>query len=155
MRPSSSPKDTWHQSTRRGNTEYELACYGDAIVFHNQALDHARHQFTVCGHCCFGQALSKVLISYFSLADCYRALHQSSRAGRCYIDALKFLQCASQQLPPAEGALESVLQAGSHLHTLWCEFVRECSEVPDSIGLEYHQGSQALYAALTQHAVHH
>lgn len=155
MRPSASPKDSWHQYTSRGNTEYQLACYGNAILMHNQALDHARHQFLASDNCCFGQALSKVLISHFSLADCYRALQQPARAATCYLEALRFLRRATNDLPPVEGALESVLQAGTHLHTLWCEFVREFPEVPDRLGLEYHQGSQALCALLTQHAVHH
>jgi len=155
MRPPASASDVWHQYTCRGNTEYQLACYGNAILMHNQALDHARHQFAMLGDTSFGQTLSKVLISHFSLADCYRALEQPPRAASCYLEALRFLRSAAEELPATQGALEAVLQAGTHLHTLWCEFAHEFPDIPDSTGLEYHAGSQALCAALTQHAVHH
>jgi hypothetical protein len=155
MRPQASPTDTWHQYTCRGNTEYQLACYGNAILMHNQALDHARHQFMACAHCCFGHALSKVLISHFSLADCYRALEQPERAATLYLDALGFLCHAARELPALNGALDAVLQAGTHLHTLWCEFVKEFPELPDATGLQYHHDSQALWRVLKQHAVQH
>lgn len=155
MRPTPSTNDVWHQYTCRGNTEYQLACYGNAIQLHNQALDHARHQFVMQDDTHFGQTLSKVLISHFSLADCYRALEQSRRAASCYLEALRFLRAAAQELPATQGALDAVLQAGTHLHTLWCEFVQEFPTIPDGTGLEYHAASQALCATLTQHAVHH
>jgi tetratricopeptide (TPR) repeat protein len=156
MRPHTpTTTDSWHQYTCRGNTEYQLACYGDAILLHNQALDHARHQFTSSAPCCFGHVLSQVLISHFSLADCYRALAQPNRAAACYQDALRFLRRATQQLPAVEGALDAVLQAGTHLHTLWCEFVQEFPEVPELASLDYHRDSQNLWVTLKQYAVQH
>ena len=155
MRPTATASDVWHQYTCRGNTVYQLGGYGNAILMHNQALDHARHQFARQDDSVFGQILSKVLISHFSLADCYRALEQPRRAASCYLEALRFLRGAAQELPATQDSLDAVLQAGTHLHTLWCEFAREFPNIPDNIALEYHAASQALCVTLTQHAVHH
>lgn len=148
--------DTWQQYTLRANTEFQLACYGNAILMHNQALDHARHQFSTKPQCCFEHALAKVMISNFSLADCYCALDEFKRAADCYLAAQQFLADVQSSCENSEESVQALLHAQSHLHALWCELLGKHSDaVPYESQLSYHHNSCLLVAGTEGLAVRH
>lgn len=149
--------DTWQQYTLRANTEFKLACYGNAILMHNQALDYARHHFCAAGEgCCFGHAVARVMISNFSLADCYTALGEYRRAADCYLEAQRFLLDLPCLGDGVGDAGEALLHAQSHLHTLWCEFLgKHADRVPYDCQLTYHSRSCELVREIEGRAVRH
>lgn len=148
--------DPWQQSTLRANTEFKLACYGNAILMHNQALDHARQMFADQCACCAADALSKVLISHFNLADCYKALEQYERAADCFLAALNFLVQAQGTVLADEQARERFLHAHSHLHAMWSDFIRLYgANVPYKAQLCYHSSSAELVHNADAMAVKH
>lgn len=149
--------DTWQQYTLRANTEFQLACYGNAILMHNQALDFAQHHFhSIREGCCFGHAVSRVMISNFSLADCYTALGEYKRAADCYLAAQRFLldlQCDYSEDTDELGAL---LHAQSHLHALWCELLgHHGDDVPQENQLAYCSRSRDLVRGAEARVVRH
>lgn len=155
MNSGNTPMDIWHQCTLRANTEFQLACYGNAILLHNQALDHARHQFATPA-CCIDHALARVLISNFSLADCYAALGEIERAADCYLAAQRFLGSAQEALADMADATQAVQQANAHLHALWLDFVRAHQDtIPYQQQLAYHAGCSELLGVIAAQAVRH
>jgi tetratricopeptide (TPR) repeat protein len=137
--------DIWHQYTARANTEYQLSFYGNAILMHNQALDFARHHFADHLKACVHHAIARVLISHFSLADCYYAIAEFERAADCYLDAQRFLLRCHAELPCTEITVHAIQHAVSHLHALWCELLRQHqTEVCYTKQVKYYQSSNVL-----------
>jgi tetratricopeptide (TPR) repeat protein len=153
MKPS---PDTWQQFTLRANTEYQLACYGNAILMHNQALDHARHAFAASAAICLEHAIARVLISNFNLADCYTALGEISRAADCYLAAQHFLLHAGRQICAEESSRHALEHANAHLVALWSDFVRlYLEDIPYTSRVNWHHGNCELKEAAEQAAVRH
>ncbi|MES2623652.1 MAG: hypothetical protein V4628_00100 [Pseudomonadota bacterium] len=148
--------DTWQQFTLRANTEYQLACYGNAILMHNQALDYARHAFSNNARTCLEHAIARVLISNFNLADCYTALGEISRAADCYLAAQHFLLNAGRQLCVDETSQHALDHANAHLVALWSDFVKRYMEdIPYASQVDWHQGNCELRSTAEQAAVRH
>lgn len=148
--------DTWQQYTLRANTEFRLACYGNAILMHNQALDHARHAFREAPRCCLEHAVSRVLISHFNLADCYVALEDATRAAECYFAALRFLQQVQRHEVRSEADMYAVLHGMGHLHQQWCELVRlHEAQLPYEVRQTWFDTSRELLGTVDAMAVRH
>lgn len=148
--------DTWQQYTLRAQTEFQLACYGNAILMHNQALDHARHAYQQEPACCLEHALSRVLISHFNLADCYVALGDAARAAECYLTAQRFLLQVQRTRVGSADDMNAVLHGFGHLHQLWCALLREH---PVALSYEqratWHESSKLLLGSADALAVRH
>lgn len=148
--------DTWKQYTLRANTEYQLACYGNAILMHNQALDHARHHFGDEADNCLEQAIARVMISHFNLADCYMALEEYSRAADCYLAAQGFLVDVAQGSVTVDSDQQALLHANGHLHTLWHKLVKDHGPaLAWRHQLAYHERSRELLSAAEAGVVRH
>lgn len=148
--------DIWRQYTLRANTEFKLACYGNAILMHNQALDHARHQLAnqleYTGHC----ALDKVMISHFNLADCYLALREYQRSADCYLMAQDFLLSSRDRLPANETGEKALRQGLTQLHILWNDFIAEHADaIPYQSQLRYQATREQLQTCADASAVRH
>jgi tetratricopeptide (TPR) repeat protein len=148
--------DTWQQFTLRANTEYQLAYYGNAILMHNQALDHARHAFAANARTCLEHAIARVLISNFNLADCYTALGEISRAADCYLAAQHFLLNAGRQLCIDDESRHALEHANAHLVALWANFVKlYLDDIPYARQVDWHHGNCELRATADQAVVRH
>ena len=147
--------DKWQQYTLRGNTEYKLKCYRDAILLHNRALDCARLQFERTAAASVERAVSQVVISHFSLADCYTALKEIDRASEFYLWAQGFLlELRGQQ--HSDRLLASINHALSHTDQLWREFLGKYREqIPYHRMLQYHEASRLLGQVEMRHRVCH
>lgn len=137
--------DSWHQHTLRGNTEFQLACYDDALRLHRCALDHAVEDFPVRVNFCVDHAIARVLISHFSMADCHRALADYERAAQNYIDAQRFLLRCERELDHAPRTRNAIAHGNLHLQQLWCEFVKAHDEaIPHDCRCAYRDGDMHL-----------
>jgi tetratricopeptide (TPR) repeat protein len=147
--------DAWQQYTLRGNTEYQLACYDDAIRMHNQALDYARNDFPHRVRFCVDHAIARVLISHFSLADCHSALAEYDSAAECYLQAQRFLLQCSRDMARGERQQQALEHACLHLCALWSEFARlHDHEIPAPCQRAYHEGHAQLQREVSAAVLH-
>lgn len=143
--PASKP-DKWQECISRGNTEFSLNYFGNAILMYNKALEDARFQFEATARHSHERAISKVVICYFSLADCYIKLNQIVRASDFYAQAQSFLLSvnASKEQKP-DNLQNAIDHAGSHINTLWSDFLKKYrDQVSYKRILRHHQASLSL-----------
>ncbi|PCJ43302.1 MAG: hypothetical protein COA71_00015 [SAR86 cluster bacterium] len=121
--------DKWTEVLIRGNTEYSLNYYGNAILLFQQALDLARFKFNLTAKLSYDRAISQVVICHFSLADCYIAIDQIERAADFYILAQKFLLQIPENSTIEVNIVNNATQhAVHHVNDMWLEFIRKYRE---------------------------
>ena len=147
----------WQQSICRGNTEFTLKFFGNAILLYNQALDQALHDFKSTSLKSPDQAISQVLIAQFNLADSYIALEEYDRACDYYIAALDYLIKISQfDLSPTDSYMSAVMHAFGHAKMLWADFLKKHGNKVNHSRLgEFHQAANILCNKEIQIAVRH
>ncbi|MDC0598217.1 hypothetical protein OAP18_00030 [Gammaproteobacteria bacterium] len=118
--------DRWKEVVTRGNTEYSLKYFGNAILLYNQALDIARHEFQNTAEHSYDLAISKVMIAHMSLADSYLAIGNIERAGDFYSGAQEFLLDHLEGESSAKHEkIRALNHANSHLNSLWLDYVKK------------------------------
>lgn len=147
--------DIWKQCTLRANTEFELSRFGNAILMHNQALDYAIHQLLTTQSNDKRHFLDKVLISYFSLADCYSSLGLIDRATDFYLQAQRFILNISSELCQCAQPTNEISDAANHLHILWLQLADLHGEIPYTRQLAYFETQRELIRRIEEGAVKH
>jgi tetratricopeptide (TPR) repeat protein len=136
----------WKCAIARGNTEFGLRYFGNAILMYQQALDIARFDFPDTARRSIDEAIAKVVITHFNLADCYIALEEIERAADLYLDAQNFL--LNLQAPTylsQDEFRQALMHAASHGNFLWMEFVKKYrGQLDQDQLLRYHRGCGRL-----------
>lgn len=135
-------RNRWKCAIARGNTEFNLRYFGNAILMYHQALDIARFEFDDTARRSVDEAIAKVVITHFNLADCYIALEEIERAADLYLDAQSFLlNLQSPEHIPQSEFRQALMHAASHGNFLWMEFVKKHrGDLDQDQLLRYHHG---------------
>lgn len=150
-------QDKWQEFISRGNTEFSLQYFGNAILMYHNALEDARFRVKSLALTSHDKAISKVVISFFSLANCYIKLNEIDRACDYYIQAQKFLIRLGQENVDKSGDLvAAITHADLHLDSVWTDFIKNHHDhVAYDRMLQFHKSSLRLKNEASNRMLHH
>lgn len=149
--------EKWQEATTRGNTEFTLKYFGNAILLYNEARDIARHQFSENARVSCGRAISQVVITHFNLADCYIALNQYDRASEFYYQAQQFLlNIGSDEVENTDELYAAIDHAMGHVNSVWQQFLQQCQQhVSYDLQIRFYQSTiRGQSSSIAAHVLH-
>jgi tetratricopeptide (TPR) repeat protein len=112
----------WINRILRAKKAFDKQDYRIALALNYQALELAKEPFEKHDYINVEQRLSSVMVSYFSLADCYIGLRDYDNADRMFQQNLGFLKQLSQLRDHLPGLESAIFMAANKLKVEFYSF---------------------------------